>query len=105
MKIPLPLFVDPTTGTESFSMTAAALTLGTVLFKVAMGGLEVGGHKFEYIADSTINTLLTSVFLLYFSRKATATVETVQLAKIEGAVPAPAPAPAPTPPAANTQPS
>jgi hypothetical protein len=83
MKIPLPLFVDPGTKEESFSMTAAALTLGTVLFKVALGGMEFWGHKYEYIADSTINTLLTPVFLLYATRKATSVVETVQLAKIE----------------------
>ena len=83
MKIPLPLFVDPVTKQESFSMTAAALTLGIVLFKVALGGMEFWGHKYEYIADSTITTLLTPTLILYFSRKATDVVETVQLAKID----------------------
>jgi hypothetical protein len=89
MRIPLPMFVDPVTNQESFSMTAAALTLGIVLFKVALGGMEFWGHKYEYIADSTITTLLTPTLILYFSRKATTAAETVALAKVDRPAPSP----------------
>ena len=81
------MFTDPTTNAPSFTMTAAALTLGVVLVRTVIGGTTVAGHTFALIDDSTITALLTPTLLTYVARKATVATEAVALAKVEAGKP------------------
>ncbi len=89
MKIPLPLFVDPLTGKESFSMTVAAIAFTVLIARWCIGGEVVAGHTFQVVSNDSITTWLTPTLGAYIFRQATKAFEGVAMAKVDAGVPSP----------------